>query len=65
MTFWIIHPGGAKILDYVQEVMSLSDSEMRFSWEVLSEFGNMSSPTVMFILGSRHRAWDPQPAITG
>ena len=65
VTFWIIHPGGAKILDYVQEVMSLSDSEMRFSWEILSEYGNMSSPTVMFILDRVIGRGDPQPGDYG
>ncbi len=65
VTFWIIHPGGAKILDYVQEMMNLSDLEMRFSREILSEYGNMSSPTVMFILNRIIRQGDPRPGDYG
>ncbi|MFQ5912419.1 MAG: type III polyketide synthase [Nitrospinota bacterium] len=58
---WVIHPGGAKILDYVQEVLDLTDEDLRFSREVLSKYGNMSSPTVMFVLNEIVRWGDPQP----
>ncbi len=63
--FWVIHPGGAKILDYVQEVFGLSEEDMRYSRGILSEFGNMSSPTVMFILDRIIRRGDPQPGDYG
>ena len=61
VSFWVIHPGGAKILDYVQEALDLRDDHLRFSRDVLSEYGNMSSPTVMFILNEIIRRGDPQP----
>ncbi|MFQ5692688.1 MAG: type III polyketide synthase [Nitrospinota bacterium] len=63
--FWVIHPGGAKILDYVQEELGLADEDLRFSRGVLSEYGNMSSPTVMFILNEIARRADPQPGDRG
>jgi predicted naringenin-chalcone synthase len=47
---WAIHPGGKKILDSVKKQMQLSDSDMQFSYKVLSEYGNMSSPTILFVL---------------
>ncbi|PIS02919.1 MAG: naringenin-chalcone synthase [Chlamydiae bacterium CG10_big_fil_rev_8_21_14_0_10_42_34] len=41
-----IHPGGPKILVYIQELLGLSDEQMRFSFQVLKEYGNMSSATL-------------------
>jgi len=47
---WAIHPGGRSILDRVQAGLDLSDETMAPSREVLREYGNMSSATVLFIL---------------
>lgn len=41
-----VHPGGPKILVHVQELLQLSDAQMRFSFEVLKNYGNMSSATL-------------------
>lgn len=47
---WAIHPGGRSILDNVQHAFQLSDRQLAPSRHVLSQFGNMSSATVMFVL---------------
>ena len=47
---WAIHPGGRKILDVVQKNLQLSNDEMENSYQILKEFGNMSSPTILFVL---------------
>lgn len=47
---WAIHPGGKKILDSIKRQMQLSDSDMQYSCKVLSDYGNMSSPTILFVL---------------
>jgi len=47
---WAVHPGGPKILDSVEDALGLSSRALAQSREVLSECGNMSSPTVLFIL---------------
>ncbi|MGZ5863658.1 MAG: type III polyketide synthase, partial [Methyloceanibacter sp.] len=47
---FLLHPGGAKILKTVQEVLGLADSDLALSREVLRDFGNMSSPTALFAL---------------
>ncbi|MBI5273848.1 MAG: naringenin-chalcone synthase [Chlamydiales bacterium] len=44
-----VHPGGPKILSQVQEVLGLSDNQMRHSKELLYNYGNMSSATVPHI----------------
>lgn len=47
---WIVHPGGPRILDAVVDALQLPDDSVALSREVLSELGNMSSPTVLFVL---------------
>jgi predicted naringenin-chalcone synthase len=47
---WAIHPGGKKILDSIKKQMGLSESDMQYSYKVLSDYGNMSSPTILFVL---------------
>ncbi len=47
---WAVHPGGPRVIDAVGESLGLETSQLQPSREVLAEFGNMSSPTVLFIL---------------
>jgi predicted naringenin-chalcone synthase len=47
---WAIHPGGKKILDSIKNQTQLNHSDMQYSYKVLSEYGNMSSPTILFVL---------------
>lgn len=48
--FWAIHPGGRRIVETIQSVLSLADGLLQDSFEVLRQFGNMSSPTILFVL---------------
>lgn len=48
--FWAIHPGGRAIVEQAQQVLGLSDEEVHDSLEVLRLHGNMSSPTILFVL---------------
>ncbi|KAI8002978.1 Chalcone synthase 1 [Camellia lanceoleosa] len=48
--FWIAHPGGPAILDQVELKLGLKEEKLRAARHVLSEYGNMSSPCVLFIL---------------
>ena len=47
---WAIHPGGRAILDTAEKCLNLSHEQLAPSWEVLRCFGNMSSPTILFVL---------------
>jgi len=47
---WAIHPGGPRILGAVEEALALERSETEVAREVLAQHGNMSSPTILFIL---------------
>lgn len=58
--FWVVHPGGRKVIDNVQKHFGMTDDQLRFSRSVLRNFGNMSSPTVMFVLNEMVQNGDPQ-----
>jgi predicted naringenin-chalcone synthase len=47
---WAVHPGGRTILDAVEHGLELPPDALRFSRDILSRYGNMSSATVMFVL---------------
>jgi predicted naringenin-chalcone synthase len=47
---WAIHPGGPRILDQVAASLELPPAALEPSRRVLAEHGNMSSPTILFIL---------------
>jgi alkylresorcinol/alkylpyrone synthase len=50
MEHFVTHPGGAKVLDALEEVFGLGPGGLVLSREVLREYGNMSSVTVLFVL---------------
>jgi alkylresorcinol/alkylpyrone synthase/polyketide synthase Type III len=47
---WIIHSGGRKVIDSIRDELGLSEDKLTHSRCVLRNFGNMSSPTVLFVL---------------
>jgi len=60
---WAVHPGGPRILDAVAECLSLPYRSLEASREVLSCFGNMSSPTILFILDRLRQQQAPRPCV--
>jgi predicted naringenin-chalcone synthase len=53
---WAIHPGGKKILDTIKKQLQLNDQDLQYSYKVLDEYGNMSSPTILFVLNELMQA---------
>jgi predicted naringenin-chalcone synthase len=47
---WAVHPGGRAILDAVERCLGLEGQDLAASREVLRACGNMSSPSVLFVL---------------
>jgi len=47
---FIIHPGGLKVIDAYEESLGLAKGVFTYSRKVLREHGNMSSPTVLYVL---------------
>lgn len=47
---WCIHPGGKRILDAVCKSLHLKNNQLSESYNVLQQYGNMSSATILFVL---------------
>lgn len=60
---WAIHPGGPRILSAVEEAMGLSRDDTGDARAVFAAHGNMSSPTVLFILGRLMARQAPRPCV--
>ncbi|KTC84198.1 type III polyketide synthase [Legionella brunensis] len=53
--YYAIHPGGFKILQACESALNITPEDNQYSYEVLNQFGNMSSATVLFVL---KRIWN-------
>ena len=60
---WAIHPGGPRILESCAHAAGLAREAYAVSQEILGEFGNMSSPTLLFILDRLRRRGAPRPCL--
>jgi alkylresorcinol/alkylpyrone synthase len=47
---WVLHSAGRRVLDRARELLDLSDAQMAPARDVLREYGNMSSATIVFVL---------------
>jgi len=50
LSAYILHPGGAKLIVYIEEELGLCRSQTQYSWDVLRNYGNQSSASVLFVL---------------
>ncbi len=62
---WILHSGGRKVIESLKASLALRDDQIRHSMCVLKNFGNMSSPTVLFVLNEALRNGHPTSGDTG
>lgn len=60
---WAVHPGGPRILNVVEECLGLPAGALDTSREVLAQCGNMSSPTVLFIVERLRRRHAARPCV--
>ena len=62
---WGVHPGSLKILQHVEEQLALPEEALSCSREVLNQYGNMSSPTILFVLEKIQQKTRPAPGDYG
>ncbi len=63
--FWGLHPGGARIVEYVGQALNLRPEDLASSWRVLRQYGNMSAATIFFVLADLIATGQPQPGDNG
>jgi predicted naringenin-chalcone synthase len=59
--FWAIHPGGRAIVDRLVELFDLAPEQVAASFAVLRRYGNMSSPTILFVLDEQRARLRDEP----
>lgn len=50
ISHWCMHPGGKRILTAIEKSIDISAADLKESYNVLRNYGNMSSPTILFVL---------------
>ena len=60
---WAVHPGGPRIVDAVEDALALPPAATAASRAVLADHGNMSSPTLLFIVDRLRAAGAPRPCV--
>ncbi len=60
---WAVHPGGPKVLDAVEQGLNLPADALAVSREVFRSHGNMSSPTILFILQRLRQRGAARPCV--
>jgi predicted naringenin-chalcone synthase len=60
---WAVHPGGPRILTATTSALELNSDQLAVSAGVLAECGNMSSPTILFILDRMRRLEKRGPCV--
>jgi predicted naringenin-chalcone synthase len=53
--YYAIHPGGKKILEAIQQELNITEEQNKATYDVLRNYGNMSSPTVLFVLNEIYK----------
>lgn len=64
ITHWCVHPGGKRILEAIHKSLQLHNGDLQPSYDVLQQFGNMSSPTILFVLKNILHQLSSSPART-
>jgi alkylresorcinol/alkylpyrone synthase len=65
LTCFVLHPGGRKILNVIEEELGLKRDDTELSWQILRDFGNQSSASVLFVLHEWMTKRRPPPGTHG
>jgi predicted naringenin-chalcone synthase len=65
IAWWAVHPGGTVVLSQIARKLELDAEALRFSYHVFENYGNMSSPSVLFVLREILDHGRPQPGEKG
>ena len=62
---FICHPGGAKVINAIETALALDQGTLEHERQVIADYGNMSAPTVLFILErARAKGLPPRSLLT-
>ena len=62
---WVLHTGGPKVLEAMQDSLGLKNGELQASWDSLAKMGNLSSASVLVVLEEVMKHRRPAPGTLG
>jgi alkylresorcinol/alkylpyrone synthase len=62
---FVCHPGGPKVLEAFREALEITDDALALTWDSLKRVGNVSSASVLMVLGETLRLRSPAPGSYG
>ena len=62
---WIVHTGGPKVLQAFEGALELGEDALERSWRSLRDVGNLSSASVLFVMGDLLDAEEAKPGDLG
>jgi alkylresorcinol/alkylpyrone synthase len=62
---WIVHPGGRRIIENVQNALELTREDLATSWDALADHGNIGTPSILYVLKDTIERCEPQPGERG
>jgi len=62
---WVCHPGGPRVLEAMEEALELPPEALAVTWKSLREMGNLSSASVLLVLGDTLESRRPPPGSWG
>ena len=60
---WAVHPGGPRILSETARALNLNPAAIAVSHDIMAAYGNMSSPTIVFIINQLRAEASPRPCV--
>lgn len=60
--YWVLHSGGRKVIDKLKDSLDLKEEQVKHTKNILRNYGNMSSPTVLFVL---QQVWEKEKPTVG
>jgi predicted naringenin-chalcone synthase len=62
---WLVHPGGRRIIESIQQALGLTREDVRDSFDVLAEHGNVGTPAIFYVMKHMLDRRQPQPGELG
>jgi alkylresorcinol/alkylpyrone synthase len=62
--WWLFHPGGVKVLQALEQAFGIERPQSHWAWDVLEQYGNMSSASILFVLNAFLQSKTAQPGDT-
>ncbi|HSZ70938.1 MAG TPA: 3-oxoacyl-[acyl-carrier-protein] synthase III C-terminal domain-containing protein [Solirubrobacteraceae bacterium] len=65
LDYWMVHPGGRRIIECVEDALALTREDVAVSWDTLAAHGNVGTPSILYVLKGTIETYAPRPGERG